>query len=75
MSVNLVNGLLARVRIDTEKSEATGIKVFLMKPIEEIKFLPVKCVSISYSPLIYHSLQVSSEVGPKLLILTGNNAL
>ncbi len=31
--------------------------------------------SPSYSPLIYHSLHVNSEVGPKLLILTGNNTL
>jgi hypothetical protein len=31
--------------------------------------------SLSYSPLMYHSLQVRSEVGPKLLILTGNNVL
>ncbi len=27
----------------------------------------------SYDPLIYHSMQVNSSVGPKLLILTGNN--
>lgn len=27
----------------------------------------------SYDPLIYHSIQVKSGVGPKLLILTGNN--
>jgi len=27
----------------------------------------------SYDPLIYHSMQVNSGVGPKLLILTGNN--
>ena len=27
----------------------------------------------SYDPLIYHSIQVNSSVGPKLLILTGNN--
>lgn len=28
----------------------------------------------SYSPLIYHSLQVRSEAGPKLLVLTGDNS-
>lgn len=27
----------------------------------------------SYSPLIYHSIQVNSSVGPKILILTGND--
>lgn len=29
--------------------------------------------SFSYSPLIYHSIQVRSNVGPKLLILKGND--
>jgi CheY-like chemotaxis protein len=29
--------------------------------------------NFSYDPLIYHSIQVNSGVGPKLLILTGNN--
>ncbi|OGR25363.1 MAG: hypothetical protein A2277_04995 [Desulfobacterales bacterium RIFOXYA12_FULL_46_15] len=29
---------------------------------------------VSYSPVVYHTLQVHSEVGPKLLILIGNNS-
>jgi len=29
--------------------------------------------AFSYSPLIYHSIQVTSAAGPKLLVLTGNN--
>ncbi|MFH2059375.1 MAG: hypothetical protein ABIJ59_10800 [Pseudomonadota bacterium] len=29
--------------------------------------------SFSYSPIIYHSIQVRSSAGPKLLILTGDN--
>lgn len=29
---------------------------------------------ISYSPVVYNTLQVHSEVGPKLLILVGNNS-
>ncbi len=31
-------------------------------------------VEFSYDPLIYHSIQVNSSAGPKLLILTGNDA-
>lgn len=29
--------------------------------------------SFSYSPIVYHSIQVRSSAGPKLLILTGDN--
>ena len=29
----------------------------------------------SYTPLIYHSIQVNSITGPKILILTGDNYL
>lgn len=30
-------------------------------------------VQFSYDPLIYHSIQVNSDVGPKILILTGSD--
>lgn len=44
---------------------------FMVEFIEEnYKETPV---AYSHEPLIYHSIQVNSDLGPKLLILTGNH--